>query len=205
MNNQQRLNELMSRFKAVREELEAEFDRLLEAKREQFNYTLKKGKAKFDQEIKKLQRRERIGSVRYAFTAPLSLWLSSPVIYGMIIPLAFLDLTVTLYQHICFRVYGIPIVKRSEFIAIDRHRLPYLNTIQKINCVYCGYGNGLVGYAREVLARTEQYWCPIKHALRMKGLHEREEKFFDYGDAEAWQNQLDLIRCDWEEPEDKKS
>ncbi len=205
MNNQQRLNELMSRFKTVREELEAEFDRLLEAKREQFNYTLKKGKAKFDQEIKKLQRRERIGSVRYAFTAPLSLWLSSPVIYGMIIPLAFLDLTVTLYQHICFRVYGIPIVKRSEFIAIDRHRLPYLNTIQKINCVYCGYGNGLVGYAREVLARTEQYWCPIKHALRMKGLHEREEKFFDYGDAEAWQNQLDLIRCDWEEPEDKKS
>jgi len=117
----------------------------------------------------------------------------------MIVPLALLDLTISVYQHISFRVYKVPRVNRAEYFVIDRHRLPYLNTVQKINCLYCSYGNGLMAYAREILARTEQFWCPIKHAQRLRGVHEREVKFFDYGDAERWKTQLEVIRCDWEQ------
>jgi hypothetical protein len=58
-------------------------------------------------------------------------------------------------------------------VVIDRHRLGYLNPVQKLNCVFCGYGNGVIAYAREITARTEQYWCPIKHALKVKGSHDR--------------------------------
>lgn len=204
MNPQQRLDDLLDRLKKTRDELETEIDRLLEGKRERFSYTLQRGKVIFDRNVSRLQRKQRIGSLRYIFSAPWLTILTSPIIYGMVIPLALLDLTITIYQHVCFRVYKVPRVIRSEYVVIDRHKLPYLNTIQKINCVYCGYGNGLIAYAREVIARTEQFWCPIKHAVRVKGLHDREQKFLDYGDAEAWRNELQKVRCDWEDPVDDR-
>lgn len=204
MSPQQRLDDLLDRLKKTRDELETEIDRLLEGKRKQFNYTLQRGKVIFDRNVSKLQRKQRVGSLRYIFAAPWLTILTSPIIYGMLIPLALLDLTITIYQHICFRVYKVPRVVRSEYVVIDRHKLPYLNTIQKINCVYCGYGNGLIAYAREVIARTEQFWCPIKHAVRVKGLHDREQRFLDYGDAEAWRNELQKVRCDWEDPINEK-
>ena len=46
---------------------------------------------------------------------------------------------------------------RGQYIVIDRHRLKYLNAIEKLNCVYCGYGNGVIAYARDIAGRTEQY------------------------------------------------
>lgn len=199
MTPQQKFDELLDRLRRTREELETEIERLLQAKREQFNYTLQRGKVIFDRNVVRLHRQQRTGSLRYIFKAPIATLLTSPIIYGMVFPLMLLDLTISLYQHICFRVYRIPLVVRKDYIVLDRHRLPYLNTIQKINCVYCGYGNGLLAYAREVIARTEQYWCPIKHALRARGIHDREQKFFDYGDADTWRNRLETVRCDWEE------
>lgn len=50
--------------------------------------------------------------------------------------------------------------------------LSYLNAIEKLNCVYCGYGNGVIAYGREIIARTEQFWCPIKHASKAAGEHD---------------------------------
>jgi hypothetical protein len=110
--------------------------------------------------------------------------LSAPLIYALIVPFALLHLSLEIYQAICFRLYRIPRVKRSDYIIIDRHRLPYLNSIERLNCVYCGYGNGLIAYAREIAARTEQYWCPIKHARTMPGTHSRYARFLDYGDEQ---------------------
>jgi len=192
------LEEILERLKAVQREFEQEVDRLLLEKREEFKYRLHRGKVVFERNIRRWQRQQRIGVWRYLRGAPIAFILSSPVIYGMIVPLVFLDLSVTLYQHICFRIYGVPRVCRKDYLYIDRHYLPYLNLIEKVNCVYCGYGNGLIEYSREVVARTEQFWCPIKHARRTPDPHHRTEKFFDYGDAEAWRNNLDKVRKDWE-------
>ncbi len=115
----------------------------------------------------------------------------------MIFPLVFLDVTITLYQQVCFRIYGIPRVVRTEYLVFDRGQLSYLNTIEKFNCIYCTYGNGLIEYVREVIARTEQYWCPIKHAKRTLKQHLRAEKFFDYGDAKKYRMELEVLRKDW--------
>jgi len=199
MTAQQRIDELLERMRAARDELEVEIERVMEEQRAQFNYSLRRGRVFFDRNVSRLHRRARKGSLRYLLDAPWPIVLSAPVIYGMVIPLAFLDLTITVYQHLCFRVYGIPRVRRGDYIVIDRHRLPYLNTVQKLNCVYCGYGNGLIAYAREVIARTEQFWCPIKHALRSRDAHARTAKFLEYGDAQAWKTQLQAVRCDWED------
>jgi hypothetical protein len=77
---------------------------------------------------------------------------------------------------------------------MDRRRLAYLNGIEKANCTFCSYANGLFAYVREVAARTEQYWCPIKHARRIAAPHRRYDAFFDYGDAEGFRRGLVALR-----------
>ena len=77
---------------------------------------------------------------------------------------------------------------------MDRSHLRYLNSMEKLNCVYCGYFNGLIAYVQEIAGRTEQHWCPINHALRMKTMHSRFQYFPDYGDAEQYRKRLAEVR-----------
>ncbi len=191
-------DDIRDRLHTTQREMETEIERLLEEQRKRFRYQIQRGKVVFEREISRLQRRHRVGLWHYLSKASIAYILSAPIIYGMIVPLAFLDLSVTLYQHICFRIYGIPRVRHADYLVIDRHHLAYLNAIEKFNCVYCGYGNGVLAYAREVAARTEQFWCPIKHARRTLHPHSRSGQFFDYGDAEAYRSGLPKIRRDWE-------
>ena len=194
-----RIEELIQRLQATEQELASEIDRMLEERRQQFHYTVQQGRVTFERGMRELQRRYREGLLRYVLGAPLRHILTAPVIYSMILPITLLDLGITIYQHICFRAYRIPRVKRGEYLVIDRHQLPYLNAIEKLNCVYCGYGNGVMAYAREVVARTAQYCCPINHARRMRGMHLRAGPFFEYGDAEAYRKGLRRLRRRWDE------
>ncbi|MDO9316507.1 MAG: hypothetical protein Q7T97_18390, partial [Burkholderiaceae bacterium] len=59
---------------------------------------------------------------------------------------------------------------------------------------YCEYGNGLMAYMREILARTEEYFCPIKHARKVLGTHERYKRFLNYGDAADYEAKLEEYR-----------
>jgi hypothetical protein len=124
---------------------------------------------------------------------PLNL-LMAPLIYSMIVLLLLLDGWMTLYQQVYFRIYRIARVARSDYVVFDRRHLRYLNKIEIFNCLYCGYGNGVIAYAREIAGRTEQYWCPIKHALRIRDPHSRYFRFAEYGDAEAYHSRLEEFR-----------
>jgi hypothetical protein len=75
-----------------------------------------------------------------------------------------------------------------------RHKLAYLNGIEKVNCTFCSYANGLIAYVREVAGRTEQYWCPITHARAIPAPHQRYHEFLDYGDAQGYRNELRVLR-----------
>ncbi len=89
---------------------------------------------------------------------------SLPFIWFPLIGVLFLDLLVTIYQAICFPIYRIEKVKRSEYILInDRNRLAYLEIHEKAGCMYCGYVNGFLLYAKEIAGRTEKYWCGVMH------------------------------------------
>jgi hypothetical protein len=117
-----------------------------------------------------------------------------PLVYSLGLPFVLLDVWVQAYQAICFRLLGIARVRRRDYYRLDRHRLGYLNALQKVNCTYCGYVNGLVAFIREVAARTEQFWCPIKHAHRVRGQHRRSERFAPYGDAAAFARAVPELR-----------
>jgi hypothetical protein len=52
----------------------------------------------------------------------------------------------------------------------------------------------VIAYTREIAARTEQYWCPIRHARPARGAHHRFASFFAYGDGEAYRRGLPAMR-----------
>lgn len=110
--------------------------------------------------------------------------LTSPVIYGLVVPVIITDLTVTIFQSLCFPAYKIPKVKRRDYLALDRKKLSYLTLVQKFNCLYCDYVNGVFAYASEVAGRTEWYWCPIKHPDNAQRSHQHYDKFIAFGDGE---------------------
>ena len=116
--------------------------------------------------------------------------LSSPFVYGLIIPLAFLDLSVSIFQAVCFPAYGIQKVRRRDNLVFDHRYLAYLNPLEKLNCAYCSYANGIIAFFREVAGRAEQHWCPIKHARRILAAHPHYSEFADFGDAEAYRQIL---------------
>ncbi|WP_339694249.1 hypothetical protein [uncultured Parasphingorhabdus sp.] len=171
-------------------ELEAELEIQVAEERRLMGERLGKGRAQLDRDIEKMHRSLRIGVLRYISEAQISVILTAPFIYALLLPFAFLDLSVSIYQSICFRAYGIERVRRRDYIVYDRGKLSYLNAIEKINCTYCSYANGVIAYVREVSARTEQYWCPIKHALKVRGQHKRQRLFEEYGDGTEYQQRL---------------
>jgi len=105
--------------------------------------------------------------------------VSMPFIYGMIFPAIIFHIGVELYQQVCFRLYGIPIVNYKEYFITDRQLVSLLNFWEKINCYYCSYVNNLIRFAAEIGGRTERYWCPIKYYRRVDKTHSQYEKFLD--------------------------
>ena len=180
------LNDLLARIQALQEDVEEEYRKARE--------DLQTKQAELAEEFLRQQKRYKIGLFRFLLRSNLLDILTAPIVYSGWIPFLLMDLFVTVYQTICFPIYRIPKVKRSDYLVFDRGDLPYLNLIEKFNCLYCSYGNGVAAYTREVASRTEQYWCPIKHARRIKAAHERYPKFFDHGDAEAFRQGLNRLR-----------
>lgn len=157
---------------------------------EKFHYRLEGTRVRFEDSVEKAHQRLKVAVIPWLASSRLRNILSIPFIYSMIVPLAFIDITITLFQHICFRLYNIARVNRADYVVIDRHQLSYLNAIEKLNCVYCGYGNGVIAYSREIISRTEQYWCPIKHARKVVGTHRRYDQFLGFGEGEDYQAQV---------------
>ena len=138
-------------------------------------------------------RRFKRSSWKHLWNTRLLVILSSPLIYACVLPFLALDASVAIYQLVCFPIYGIPKVRRKDYLVFDRGRLAYLNTIEKVGCIYCSYANGLLALITEIAARTEQHFCPIKHARRLAQTHSRYGKFLPYGDARAYRAQSDAV------------
>jgi hypothetical protein len=175
-------------------DLETELEQEVASAQKQWHYRIVRGRVRFEESVHRRHKAMKTSIRRYLQESYLPSILTAPVIYSVAVPFMMLDLWVTLYQRICFPIYGIARVRRSDYIALDRRKLAYLNGIEKANCEYCSYSNGVIGYVREVAARTEQYWCPIKHARRVKGTHSHYRAFVDYGDAVGYKQELPVLR-----------
>ena len=188
MNEQ--INNLVKQIKELEEELRL----ALKKQEKDIRYRVIGKRIKFEKKIKQAHKKLKIGIFHWLRSSKLNNILSAPFIYGMIVPLLFLDACLSLFHAACFRLYHIPKVRRSDYMIFDRHQLAYLNIIEKVNCTYCSYAVGLVAYAREITARTEQYWCPIKHANKLLHPNQRDLFFIPYGKGEDFQRKQVLFR-----------
>ena len=174
--------------------LEEEIQTELVEQRNLLFYEIHGRRVEFERSIKQAHQKLKQGIFRWFLSVRPQNYITAPFIYGMIFPILALVIFIMLYQLTCFPIYGISKVKRSDYFSFDHHLLAYLNVIEKFNCLYCSYGNGLIAYATEVFARTEQYFCPIKHARRVLSMHARYQYFLDYGEAADLHKKLEVIR-----------
>jgi len=159
MNN--RIRQLLDQMTA----LEKELQETIAQQEGQLRYKIEDRRIVFEQAIRDAHRKVRLGVFRWFLTVRPQNYLTMPIIYGMAVPLLLFDLFVSFYQLTCFPVYRIARVKRADYIVYDHHLLAYLNIIEKAHCLYCSYAVGLLAYAGEIIARTEQMFCPAYGAM----------------------------------------
>lgn len=185
-----KIHNLLKQISALEDELRT----VLHDQEEQLLYKLEGKRIRFEDQVRRAHRKLKRSVLRWIITDRPQNFITGPVIYAMVIPLVFLDFWVTFYQATCFPIYRIEKVKRSDYIVYDRQLLEYLNWFERFHCTYCEYANGLLAYAAEITARTEQYFCPIKHARKVLGSHARAARFLKYGEAADYHGKLDGFR-----------
>ncbi len=186
----QRIQQLLDQIKALEDELHT----AISEQQTTMFFQIKGKRVEFEQSIKKAHRRLRRNFFRWLVTDRPQNLITGPIIYSMIIPLVVTDVFITFYQLTCFPIYGIKKVRRANYIIFDRQHLSYLNFIEIFHCTYCAYGTGMIAYISEIVARTEQYFCPIKHARKILGTHSRYARFLDFGAAENYEAKLEEYR-----------
>lgn len=181
-----KIKKIIERIDSLNEALKKEYSQL----GEKYGFLMKKKRIVFLEKIRERNKKFRIPAWKYAIPKSIRHFLSMPFIYMMIFPIVILDIFITVYHWVSFSLYGIPKVKRREYIVYDRKFLDYLNVVQKVNCLYCSYVNGFFAYSLEISARTERYWCPIKAAHKPKVYHNWYKDFADYGNPEEWNHKF---------------
>ncbi len=180
------INEIEELKKRLKEEIKKE--------EQNIPYEFHRQKVLFSKEMMQEQKKHLIHLFQYIKEAPFINILSAPIIYMMIIPAVVLDLFMFVYVKVVFKVYKFPPISRSDYIVFDRHYLGYLNALEKLNCLYCSYFNGLINYTAAVASRTELYFCPIKHAKKIAYEHHFYYEFLPYGDAKTYHQNLKECR-----------
>jgi len=158
------------------------------------NYEIHNGYVKFENEVLIKQKKNMKNLLTWFREVPFLHFLAAPIIYAMIIPSVLLDVILFIYQQIVFRIFKFKFIKRSEYIIFDHQYLGYLNPIEKLNCLYSSYVNGLMQYASAIASRTELYFCPIKHAKKVLHEHDYYNEFLSYGDEEEYSERLKALR-----------
>jgi len=190
------MNRTISNIISEIRDLEEELEELIEQQQRNFLYKVEGAKVEFEKAVLAKQKALKIGLIQWLKNSSIRSILSIPFIYGMFIPLTLLHLTIEIYQAICFPLYKIPKVKRGDYFIADRQQLPYLNIIEKFNCAYCSYGNAVIAYTREIIGRTELYWCPIKHARKVLGTHKHYQQFINFGEYQDYHEKAAKLRTD---------
>jgi hypothetical protein len=185
-----RIRDLLAQIAVLDDELST----ALHEQQSHISFVIKGKKVEFERSVREAHLRAKRSIFRWIITNRPQNFITGPIIYSVIIPMVILDLFVSFYQATCFPIYGVAKVRRGDYIVFDRQYLGYLNWFERFHCTYCAYANGLVGYTSEITARTEEYFCPIKHARKILGVHSRYTSFLEYGDAADYHQKLERYR-----------
>ena len=93
---------LQNRIRLLEDQIESEVQRRRESLHADFENT----RIRFEREVIAAQKRFKAGLLSYVWHSSLLTILTAPIIYAGIVPLLLMDLFVTVYQAVCFPVYG---------------------------------------------------------------------------------------------------
>ena len=158
------------------------------------SYEIQNGYVKFEKDVLQKQKENMKNLLAWFREVPLVHFLTVPLIYAMVIPAIIFDVILFIYQQVVFRVFKFKLIKRSDYMVFDHQYLEYLNPVEKLNCLYCSYFNGLMQYASAIASRSELYFCPIKHAKKVMYQHEHYQDYLAYGDEDNYQEKLQELR-----------
>ena len=190
------MNDKLHKLLARMSELEDEVAVAIEEQQSRMFFQIAGKRIEFDAEVREQHRRLKSSWFRWLVSYRPQNLITGPIIYAMVVPLLLVDLCISFYQATCFPIYGIAKVHRADYLVFDRQSLGYLNFFQGFHCTYCAYGSGLIAYCSEIVARTEQYFCPIKHARKIRGTHARYARFLEFGDGADYDKKLEQFRID---------
>ncbi|MEN8726565.1 MAG: hypothetical protein ABF276_01250 [Sulfurovum sp.] len=185
-----KIREIIDEIEAMKIKLGEEIDK----QESHISYEIQNGYVRFEKKVLDRQRENMKNLLSWLREVPLLHFLTAPLIYAMVIPAIIFDVVLFVYQQIAFRVFKFQFIKRSDYLHFDHHYLGYLNPIEKLNCLYCSYFNGLMLYASAIAGRTELYFCPIKHAKKVLSEHKYYKEFLFYGDENDYQEKLKELR-----------
>ena len=186
-------------------ELEEQLATVMHEQQDRLHYRIEGSKIRFEENLRRVHHELKTGVFAWLRESELRNVISAPFIYAMIIPFVMLDIFLFVYQSVCFPLYRIPKVKRSNFVVVDRQHLGYLNVVERMNCMFCGYADGLLAYTRQIVSRTEMYWCPIKHARKILDPHRQYARFADFGAGEQYAAHVTMMRKELSAEGDSRS
>ena len=185
-----KIQTIIDEIEAMKQKLAEE----IEQHEKHIGYEIKNGYVRFEHEVLAKQKENMKNLFAWFRDIPLLHLLSAPLIYAMVIPAVILDVILFVYTQVIFRIYKFTPIRRSDYIVFDRQYLGYLNAIEKLNCLYCSYFNGLMQYASVIAGRTELFFCPIKHAKKIAYEPPFYYRYLSYGDGEEYQKKLKALR-----------
>jgi hypothetical protein len=199
------MNENIQRLLSEISELEEQLATVMHEQQERLHYRVEGSKIRFEKNLRRVHHELKTGVFAWLRESELRNVVSAPFVYAMIIPFAMLDIFLFVYQSVCFPLYRIPKVRRSNFVVVDRQHLGYLNVVERMNCMFCGYADGLLAYTRQIVSRTEMYWCPIKHARKILDPHRQYARFADFGAGEQYAAHITMMRKELSAEGDSRS
>jgi hypothetical protein len=118
-----------------------------------------------------------------------------PLALSVLLPLFVLDLWLRAAQAAVFPAYRIAKPPRERYFSYDRSLLDYLDAEERLSCRACSYAHGVLAYAREAVARAEQYLCPVQNQRHPESPHSRYAHFAAYGDEAAYRRETRRLRA----------
>ena len=109
------MNEQIRQILSQISRLEDDLQQLLSEQQEAFNYRLEGTKVFFEQNIRVAQQRLKTGIIKFLLDSQPRNVVSAPFIYSVFFPVLLLDMWLSLYQALCFPLYRMSKVKRSQY------------------------------------------------------------------------------------------
>ncbi len=85
-----------------------------------------------------------------------------PLALAMIVPFAIFDLCISIYHRLAFAICGMKRINRKAQFKLDQKKIALLDRKERFFALLIFYANGVINYAKKIIAESDQYWCQPK-------------------------------------------